>query len=273
MEMMARAAHFLSAVPRIHSPCTSEKGDGEFMNASSVGICISGRLVIKLQRAMMLGAAALSVIGLLGHFANFALGLTAARPAKFVYKFIDLNNENNLPTWFSSMLLGLCAIILLLIAASNGKRWQYHWILLGLAFLFLSLDEFAGLHERLIQPMHRMLGLSSGIFTNIWVLAALPIVAVFGAVLIPFIRELPPRTAGMFLLAGAIYIGGAAGVELISGLMKNRYGVEDVRFALCTWVEETLELAGVVLFFKAVSDYALMHNSVMQPDKAQLLNN
>lgn len=217
---------------------------------------LDSRLVKQLQTLTFAAVAALVVAGLLGHIAHFAFDLTAVRPWRLIYFLFDLNEENNIPTWFSSMLLALCGLILLAIGASSDpavRPWRRQWYLLGTAFLFLSLDEFASLHERLIRPLQETFGFS-GLLTNAWVLVALPLVAILGLVLIPFLRNLPAHTRNLFMLSGAIYVGGAAGVELISGLMKSQYGMDDIRFAFSTFVEETLELGGLALFMKAASD-------------------
>ena len=44
----------------------------------------------------------------------------------------------------------------------------------------------------------------------------------------------------------------AAGVELLSGLLRDRFGYGDARFAAATTLEELLELLGVAFFLRAL---------------------
>src|SRR5215208_5096619 len=68
----------------------------------------------------------------------------------------DLDKEANVPTLYSSVTILFCAGLLALIAGARkkgGKRDYLYWAGLAVIFLFLSVDETAGLHERLIKPL------------------------------------------------------------------------------------------------------------------------
>ena len=67
-----------------------------------------------------------------------------------------------------------------------------------------------------------------------------------------FLWHLPRRWKGWFAAAGAIYVGGAVGVELLGGLYASQYDVATFAYALITTVEEGLEMLGVVLFLYAI---------------------
>lgn len=65
----------------------------------------------------------------------------------------ELDREANIPTLYSSVTILLCAGLLAVIAVAEKRqqRRQYiYWLVLALTFLFLSIDETAGLHERMI---------------------------------------------------------------------------------------------------------------------------
>src|SRR3982751_4790319 len=73
-----------------------------------------------------------------------------------VVRLVWLDGECNIPSWFSSCLLLVCALLLALIAAAQRQRpkaWFGHWLALALIFGFLSLDETAQLHELSIAPI------------------------------------------------------------------------------------------------------------------------
>ncbi len=59
-----------------------------------------------------------------------------------------------------------------------------------------------------------------------------------------------PVAAGLFLLAGAIYAGGAVGVEHWTGADVN-----SLHYNMWTTLEEGMEMAGVVVFIYALLDF------------------
>ena len=200
---------------------------------------------------------ALVIASLVGHFLRFGLDLTSSQSFGFIVLF-DLNGEANVPTWFSSIMLATCAVMLALIAIAKqatADRWFRHWLALSVIFLLMSLDEIASIHERSMRPMHNLFELGP-IFTNAWVLIAMPLLVVFLLLYARFLFSLPRRTGWLFVLSGVIYIGGVVGIEMISGLMKYNYGLEDLRFALVTTIEESLEMLGITAFLYALTDYA-----------------
>jgi hypothetical protein len=72
----------------------------------------------------------------------------------------NIARENSIPTWFSSIQAQLLGLTVLFIAAvqkrhiSAFKTWG--WILIGLFFLFIGIDDFAEIHEKLGGVLERM---------------------------------------------------------------------------------------------------------------------
>lgn len=87
-----------------------------------------------------------------------------------------------------------------------------------------------------------------------WYLVYIPVVVVVAAAYVPFLRALPRRTAGLFVAAGALFIGGAIGVELYEAFLIGG-GASQVTVLLSRAVEETAEMSGVVLFIYALLDH------------------
>ena len=56
-------------------------------------------------------------------------------------------------------------------------------------------------------------------------------------------------------MSGVIYVVAVVGIEVLSGLMKYEYGTADLRFALMTTFEESLEMLGIMAFVYALTDY------------------
>ena len=94
-----------------------------------------------------------------------------------------------------------------------------------------------------------------GVLYFSWVVPAGIIVAALGIAYLPFLRRLPARTRWRFVLAGALYVGGALLMELPLGWWAERAGDDNLVYGLLDFVEESLELAGTSLFLAALLDY------------------
>jgi hypothetical protein len=147
-------------------------------------------------------------------------------------QLFELDEENNLPTWFSSFLL-LNNAAVLAFAAAQATRHKIQWSVLAAGFLLLSIDEVAGLHE----TFH------TAIDTN-WTIYAGILALVVGAAFVPFLLALPRVTAIFFIVAGFLYLAGALVVEYLSRDMDE----ETLSYALAVSLEEGLEMAGALLF-------------------------
>jgi hypothetical protein len=234
----------MNTAPCIEKPCTAED------NATVLTYWPE-----RVRRALFLIILLQVLLGLSAHVLRFGFG------AKSAFGFItlfDLNREGNIPTWFSVILMVLCALLLALIAAarrSSGDRWFRHWAGLGMIFALMSIDEFTQLHERVMFMLNRRYDFC-GLLTNAWVLPAFVFLALLAIVYARFLLALPGRSCRWFILSGAVYISGVVGIEMISGLMKRTHGMESLGFALSTTLEETLEMTGLALFIYALLDYA-----------------
>ena len=77
-----------------------------------------------------------------------------------------------------------------------------------------------------------------------------------------FVLALDPGLRRQVMLAGALYVGGALGVELWGASYASVHGLDNVGFMLIATVEETLEMLGQI-----VLAHALMQ-SLARPDGA-----
>ncbi len=142
---------------------------------------------------------ATAVLGTLGH--TNLLGFT---------RQFSLRDENNIPTWFSGLLILLCAAVLGLIALHKRRindPYAGHWIGLSAIVLFLAVDEVASLHEMTVEPLHTLFG-TSGFLLYAWLIPGGAFVVSVGLLYIGFLSHLPHRTRALFLVAGAVYVGG-----------------------------------------------------------------
>ncbi|MEM1042398.1 MAG: multidrug transporter [Bacteroidota bacterium] len=175
----------------------------------------------------------------------------------WVLNALTLDQERNVPTFFATGLLLAASALLLLVAGvvrRRGGRDAGYWSVLSAGFLFLALDEFVGFHERLSYALRTALG-TEGWLHYAWVIPGLAVALGVAAAFVPFLRRLEPWLRGRVLVAGALYLGGALGLEVVGGAWASAVSDFDLVYALLTTVEETLELAGVVAFIYALLLY------------------
>jgi hypothetical protein len=175
---------------------------------------------------------------------------------KFFQEF-SLDREANVPSWFSSALLLTAAAVLALVALdalARKARWGRHWAGLSVVYVVLSLDETAEIHERIGSWLRAHLHLH-GPLHYAGVVPALALALFVGITYVRFLRALPRETMLGILLAAAIYITGAAGVEAASGWWAEGHGSKSTALLLVSTVEENLEMFGTLLFILVVLAY------------------
>ena len=69
-----------------------------------------------------------------------------------IHNRFDLDGEANIPAWFATVLLfsvSFSSLILFLLSvqSTGDQRPVFFWLIFGLAYMFLSLDEAARIHE------------------------------------------------------------------------------------------------------------------------------
>ena len=197
------------------------------------------------RRLAVLCSLALAAVGFASEIAYRFLGSSF----ESTVQMLSLSYEHNLPTWFSACILFSCGLALAAIASRaqrQRERHRWHWWGLSAAFFYISLDETAEIHEHLgLWELHGVLYFS-------WVVPAAAAVAVLGALYLPFLLRLPPRRRWQFILAGALYVGGALVMELPLGWWYERAGDANLVYAAIDHLEETLEMIGASLFLSAL---------------------
>jgi len=173
------------------------------------------------------------------------------------FRFFDLDEEQSIPTWYSSLLLFCCAVLLLTISRLVGRTGGVdltRWTALSGVFAYLAMDEAVSIHERASQPLRDTLGLS-GVFHYAWIIPASVLLAAFCLYMLPFMFRLPRRTAVRFAAAGAVFVSGALGIEIVGGVIVSQSGTEVAAYQIAVTIEESLEIIGTTLFFAALVDH------------------
>lgn len=202
-------------------------------------------------------AAALSGVHLFDYALKHAIAFEYLQPMPL----FDLGREGNVPTLFATGLFGLAALLLWGIGRAERRRAApaFTWLALAGVFGFLAVDEFAMIHESvngfaagLLAPEAR--------FGSEWVLVYGALVAALAPACLPWLLRMPARTRRLVVVAGAIYLAGAIGLEALGGQAPRGSVVRD----LWTWVEETLELAGQLVFLYALLDYSRREHGALR---------
>jgi hypothetical protein len=181
-----------------------------------------------------------------------------------IVRIFNVDVENNLPTWFSSLMLTACSAVAAVIAMAylrRGERYFYHFAGIVVIFLYLSLDETSSFHEVPSRLVREGLG-TSGAFHPAWVIPAAIAVLIVAAAYLRFFLHLPTKFKALFFLSAALFVGGAIGFEILGwNYFHSRYvqlGDEgrDFTYALWNHAEEVCEMLGTALFLTSLLLFA-----------------
>ena len=175
---------------------------------------------------------------------------------QFISIYFNFDREANLPSLYSALALGFCGYLLNTIAAvKKWSRAKYikHWKALAYIFFFMAIDEACSIHELLI-PIMKGFVRAEGLLYFPWVIPAFFLVVVFAFTFRKFTWALPNKTKTLFLSAGAIYILGALGMEVVGGYIADNQGYNTI-YGLISSIEELLEMLGIVIFINALLGY------------------
>lgn len=194
----------------------------------------------------------------------------------------NVARENSIPTWFSSIqaqLLGVTVILIALVQKhriSVVKTWG--WILIGLFFLFIGIDDFAEIHEKLGGVLERMAsnensdeGAIVGILLKnpsfSWHTFIAPIFALCGLAIALFLwMEFWKLNLFRYLFFGfgcwifaqsLDFLEGLDGIDDYYKLIQDYFAIEREYFVTHTFkvVEEYLEMLGTTLLWVGFLSY------------------
>ncbi len=195
----------------------------------------------------------LTAINISIQFAIYSFGL---EPEWFL--LFNMDKEVNIPTLFSVLLLVISASLISLIHKKLNKKnnkVKKKWAMLRWVFIFLAFDEGLQIHEALIIPSIKPM--LPAILTIVWVIpyGILAIIALI--YFIPLITSLPAELKQKTLLSGAIYLSGALGFEIIGSFLvrTGEIRLHGISYGLISTVEETLEMAGLIVFIHTLLRY------------------
>ncbi len=223
---------------------------------------MEAKIVISTKKFGLILSFVLLIIGTLHIVATYGLThFELSSSYKELASRFDMNQEVSVPTWFEQMLLFVVAVISGLIGLArrtNNLKYYKHWLGLGVIFTFLSLDEGSSLHELFTIASKNTFG-ENGIFSTFlyygWVVVGALVFLIVSLAYLKFWLHLPIKTRVLFFISAIIYVSGAIGVEIISGLDFARNGY-NFTYAIMNLIEEMMEGIGAIFFIYTISDYA-----------------
>lgn len=207
----------------------------------------------ELVRALSVLVAVTAAAGLGGVVTLNRVG-PSHRWARGLDHLVDLDLEQNWPTFVSSGLLVLVAGLLWLVAREVGRRGEPHsrlWRVLAVIFLALGYDEFGVVHEMTIPVFRDRFGLGSLAFFG-WVVPGTVAVAAFALAYFRFLFDLRPAVRRRFVWCGVVYVGAALGLDVVGGPIAVARGESSLLYTASQWVQEVLEMAAMVGFANAL---------------------
>lgn len=220
---------------------------------------------VRLLRLLLWAVAGMHLLSLIGNVLFYGMGIVAPFPYfdRLVH-FFHVNQEKNLPTWFTQALLAAVAYVLWEISAvakAAGDRFARHWRVLCVVFALLSLDELAQVHNLarrwdVLDPHDpRFLFVAA---------AAAPLLVFFAVSYLRLLAHLPSRLRTLIIVGAVLFVGGDAALELVNAVagadvMGMELGSQSMTYVLGSSAEELLETLGTVIFLYAVAVYLQQH--------------
>jgi hypothetical protein len=172
-------------------------------------------------------------------------------------RLFDVSGESNVPEWYSVITLGFSSVLLAVIGfikKGEHDRFAPYWLFMAFVFFFLSLDEGACIHEGVSSFMSTHVK-TEGALSYGWVIPWGIFTLGFAFFYIRFLLALPRKTAVLMVIAGAIYVGGALGMEFVEGVLDQKYGALSLIEVLMRDLEEWGEMGGILLFNYTLLSY------------------
>jgi hypothetical protein len=169
------------------------------------------------------------------------------------YRFVQLNGEANLPTWYSTSQLSLAAVLAWVCGSFGrlrGLSGGWAWRIVAAALAFVSLDEVGQVHERVSTYADRWLATGG----PDWWAWTIPYgtAGVLGAFLLrSWWRSLPTSTRRSFLVGAVVFASGAIGLELAEAAFASTEEYEFIPVTM-TVVEEAFEMFAVAYVIGAL---------------------
>jgi hypothetical protein len=181
---------------------------------------------------------------------------------------LELGSRGSLASWLSSLLLGLAGMASLLIYSIrrhklDDYRGHYRWwFVAGLAWLVMSVDATAGIHDLFSVAMTRLTGHAAPAGGQVWWIGGWGLLLAVTAVRL--LLDMRQCRSGLLMIVLALVLWSAA-----LGVQLNGQQFTGIPIRL---VSETLKLSGHLLLLLGVTLYArhvILHAQGLLPARNQ----
>ena len=218
---------------------------------------------VTFSKTLLIIAVILLLLNLCGIYLKKVL-LIDNHVSNALFFFFDASSEANIPTFFSSLLLFIAAVILYVIYKTEPKGFgkKRYWQVLMTIFAWLSVDETASIHEQ-FGKMGKTFHLNSDYLYYSWIIPYILFAIIAFFFFLRFLFKLPYSTRILFIISGFVYTGAAICFELFEGNIAKKYGPNTLNDLLLCAAEEFLEMTGVIIFIYALLRYAAATNPTL----------
>lgn len=182
----------------------------------------------------------------------WGIGALVTQSARLLYP----NMEGNVWSWYATVLLAGLGIVFMIIGGvtRRGGGDARPYLVTAVIAIALSVDESSQIHEH-FGLITGALDVGTG-FTYNWLIIGIPLALVVGILLLWVTRRLGRRLRRGLILGGAVYLAGAAGLEMLGGMVHRSFDTEgELGAALAAnglmLLEELAEFAGVLIALTA----------------------
>lgn len=191
---------------------------------------------------------------LLSAVVPLALGAGPVDRTSPVRVFFDVSGERNLPTWWNSGLLLLAGAFSAGVGTLrrgsrvDGRFAGVAWWGLAVLLCLMSLDEYAGIHERL-DGLWRLVVGETPLPAFGWLMLGVPVAVGVVAFLWVCARVLPAPSTALYVLGIGVFFVGALGAEVL--VVAAGIPLDSWAYVASYHVEELLEFTGSALLVVA----------------------
>ena len=174
---------------------------------------------------------------------------------------LDFDRPTNLASWFQSALLLLSSLLLLIIykiKKDTKNKFYFHWFVLSVIPIFLSMDKIMSFHNVFIE-IAKVVSEAQGLAHYILIIGITSLIYTFIVVYLALHDDMPKSTQIFLFIAFAIYLEGAIGIELIKQKFISLETYSHFAYYLLLSIREFLETSGVIVLIYALISYISNH--------------
>lgn len=205
----------------------------------------------KFSKALLLVLGSLIVFNLIVVVLAHSI-MPEAGSAKLLERYFNFATEANVPTYYNTILIFMVAQTFYVLGKLHNPAERaiknYLFVIAGI-FIFLSIDELAGIHEWFSYGLPQHFGIGGeGIFKFAWIIPYGLALIVFGIYSLKFLKSLDRPRLIKYIGAGLLFLMGVFVMEALGGwFVDKNNGIETLEYYLFfTTPEETFEMLAMI---------------------------